>query len=137
MPRILAFDYGTKRVGIAATDPLKIIASPLGTFHSKDVLQFLKDYCAKEEVELFIVGLPMHADGNLSGPIEALQAFVNTLKKNFPNIPIEREDERYSSKMAMNALIESGIKKKNRKDKSLIDQVSAAIILKSYLERIS
>ena len=100
-------------------------------------MQFLKDYCAKEEVELFIVGLPMHADGNLSGPIEALQAFVNTLKKNFPNIPVEREDERYSSKMAMNALIESGIKKKNRKDKSLIDQVSAAIILKSYLERIS
>lgn len=134
MPRILAIDYGTKRVGLAVTDELKIIATSLGTVHAKDVINFLKEYCTKNAVETFVVGLPKQTDGSLSESEKHITPFINALKKNFAQIPVVRYDERFTSKIASRSLIDSGVKKSQRKDKGLLDSVSAVLILQDYLD---
>ncbi len=135
MARILAIDYGTKRVGLAVTDPLQIIANTLATVHSKDVLQYLKDYLMKEEVECFVVGKPLRLDGTNSESAVEVEKFINVLRKNFPAIPIERIDERFTSAIAKRTLLEMGLNKKDRANKSSLDQISATIILQGYLEK--
>jgi putative Holliday junction resolvase len=134
MGRIVAIDYGTKRVGLAATDPLKIIASAIDTIDEPKVIDFLKAYIKLENVELFVVGEPFRFDGSPAQSTGAINKFIDTLKKNFPNIPIDREDESFSSKEAFQTMIDSGITKKKRRDKAIIDRVSATIILKNYME---
>jgi len=134
MGRILAIDYGTKRVGLAVTDPLKIIASALDTIHSKDVLKFLKVYMEKESVEAFVVGMPVNLDGQATNNTSQVKGFITTLKKAFPEMPIHLHDERFTSSMAMSAMIASGYSKKDRREKGNIDKISATIILQSYME---
>jgi len=134
MPRILAIDYGTKRVGLAVTDPQKIIASRLETVHSKDVIDFIRKYTISEELESFVVGLPLHLDGKATDATPHVEAFVKQLKKNFPEIPIHRIDERFTSKIAFQTMLEAGLKKKDRQRKDLVDGVSATLILQHYLE---
>ena len=135
MPRILAIDYGTKRVGLAVTDPLKIIASALDTVHSKDVIDFLKAYLDTEEVEAFVVGMPVNLDGEDTNNTSHVKGFVKNLQKTFPDIPIHLHDERFTSKIALQAIILSGYSKKDRREKGNIDKISAVIILQSYMEK--
>jgi putative Holliday junction resolvase len=135
MPRILAIDYGTKRVGLAVTDPLKIIASALDTVHSKDVINFLKDYLESEEVEAFVVGMPVNLDGEDTNNTSHVKGFVKNLQKTFPDIPVHLHDERFTSKIALQAMILSGYSKKDRREKGNIDKISAVIILQSYMEK--
>ena len=135
MPRILAFDYGTKRLGIAATDPLKIIANSLTTIHPKDIITFLQKYLLSEEVELFVVGEPKQMDGSASESAAQVKGFVTILKKNFPLIPIQMMDERFTSKMASATIAQSGLNKTAKKNKSLVDGIAATIILQSYMEK--
>lgn len=134
MPRILAFDYGTKRVGVAVTDPLKIIATGVGTFHPKDIIEFIKNYMSTEIVELFVVGDPIQMDGSPSQSAQHVKGFITILKKNFPEIPVKKVDERFTSKMASAVVAQSGFKKSDRQNKERIDTISATIILQSYLE---
>jgi len=136
MSRIVAVDYGTKRVGLATTDPLKIIATALDTVHSKDVIQFLKDYHTQEVIEKFVVGMPKKLDGTDTNATRHVHAFINLLKKNFPDHEIVTHDERFTSKMALDAMIQGGTSKKYRREKGNIDKVSAVIILQSYLESL-
>lgn len=133
MARIMAFDYGTKRIGIAVTDPFQIIATGLTTIHPKDAVAFLKKYMETEEIERFIVGEPKQMDGTASQSLQYVKGFVTLLKKNFP-VPIELIDERFTSKMASAVIAQSGLKKTDRQKKELVDTVSATIILQSYLE---
>lgn len=137
MPRIMSFDYGTKRVGIAVTDPLQIIATGLDTVHPKEIIKFLTDYLQKETVELFIVGEPKQMDGTASQSSQHVKGFISLLKRTFPQIPIETIDERFTSKMASATIAQSGFKKSDRRDKSRIDTISATIILQSYLQKKS
>ena len=137
MARIMSFDFGTKRIGVAVTDPMKIIANGLTTIHPKDIVDFLKNYLKTEVVETFVVGEPKQMDGTDSQSAQHVRGFVNLLKKNFPEIPIEMMDERFTSKMASAAILQSGAKKKIRQDKALVDTVSATIILQSYMEKTS
>lgn len=134
MGRILAIDYGTKRVGIAVTDPLQMIANGLTTVHSKDIISWLKDYFAKEQVDCIVVGEPKRMNNEPSSSAIHVEQFVKLVKKNFPEMKIERMDERFTSKMAFQTMIEGGLKKKDRQNKELVDTISAAIILQSYLE---
>lgn len=135
MGRILAIDFGKKRTGIAITDELKIIASGLTTVATGELLDFLKDYLSKEKVTLFLVGKPKQMN-NLDSESEVLiKPFLKKLTTAFPHIPIERVDERFTSKMAFQTMIDGGLKKKQRRDKGLIDEISATIILQSYLYR--
>lgn len=134
MPRILAIDYGTKRVGLAVTDPLKIIASALDTVHSKDVIQYLKNYIAANEVECFVLGKPLRLDGSDSQSAVHVEKFLNLLRKTFPQIPVERIDERFTSTIATRSLLDMGLKKKDRANKENIDKVSAVLILQTYLQ---
>lgn len=134
MARILAIDYGSKRVGLAVTDPLKIIASALDTIHSKEVLNYLKAYTEKEEVEAFVVGMPIHLDGNDTNNTPQVKGFVKGLKKAFPDIPVHLHDERFTSAMALQTMIASGYSKKDRRAKGNIDKIAATIILQSYME---
>lgn len=134
MGRIIAIDYGSKRVGLAVTDPLQIIASPLDTFHSKDVIQFLKDYDLSEGIESFVLGMPKNLDGKDTNATQQVRQFHNLLKKQFPEKPVYLHDERFTSKMAMDAMIAGGMKKKDRRQKGNVDKISASIILQSYLE---
>ncbi|MFT6214407.1 MAG: putative Holliday junction resolvase [Roseivirga sp.] len=134
MGRILAIDYGRKRVGLAVTDPLQIIASPLETVHSKDVIQYLKDYDLAENIESFVLGMPMNLNNQPTDATAGAQQFERLLKKNFPEKPVYLQDERFTSKMAMAAMIAGGMKKKDRREKGNIDKISAAIILQSFLE---
>ncbi|WP_295986431.1 Holliday junction resolvase RuvX [uncultured Algibacter sp.] len=133
MARILAIDFGTKRTGIAVTDELQIIASGLTTVDTKQLLQFLKDYIVNEAVELFLVGEPKQMDNSASESEVYILPFISKLEKAFPNIPIKRVDERFTSKMAFQTMIDSGLKKNQRKNKALIDEISATLILQSYL----
>ena len=133
MGRILAIDYGKIRTGIAVTDELQIIASGLTTTATKDLISFLKDYITKESVELFLVGLPKQMNNEPSESEELIIPFLKKLKNTFPKIPIERVDERFTSKMAFKTMIDSGLKKKQRKNKALVDEISATLILQSYL----
>jgi len=134
MPKVLAIDYGQKRVGIAATDDLQIIASGLTTVHSKDVIAFLEDYLAKNNVECIVVGDPKDLKNNPAESARFIEPFVKHLSRKFPHIKIERVDERFTSKMAFQTMIDSGLKKKARQNKALVDEISATIILQSYLE---
>lgn len=136
MPRILAIDYGLKRTGLAVTDPLKIIASALITVESPKLIPFLKDYFKKEEVELIIIGEPKNWDETDTHATPLVRKIVERLKKEFPNIPLKLVDERYTSKMASGALLDMGLKKKQRQDKSLVDKVAATIILQEYLRSL-
>ena len=135
--RILAFDYGTKRIGIAVTDPLQIIATGLDTIHPRDIIEYLKKYLQWEQVELFVVGEPKQMDGSPSQSSPHIKGFITTLKKHFPDIPIERIDERFTSKMASAVVAQSGFKKTDRQNKERLDTISATIILQSYLEKRS
>jgi putative Holliday junction resolvase len=133
MARILAIDYGKNRTGIAVTDELQIIASGLTTVPTDELLQFLESYLAKEKVELFLVGEPKQMDSSASESEILIKPFIEKLKNKFPTIAIERVDERFTSKMAFQTMIDSGLKKKQRQNKALIDEISATIILQSYL----
>jgi putative Holliday junction resolvase len=135
MGRILAIDYGAKRSGIAVTDPLRIIATGLHTIETANLLQFLKEYTSKEKVDLFILGYPLNLDGTPTHNTEQVVRFRKKLENEFPLIAVDYEDERYTSKLAVEAMVQGGVKLKQRRDKSLIDKVSATIILQSYLER--
>ncbi|WP_298612390.1 Holliday junction resolvase RuvX [uncultured Odoribacter sp.] len=134
MGRILAIDYGKKRVGIAVTDPGRIIATGLQTVLSHEVLKFLQEYIAREKVDLFVVGYPKQMDNTDSESMTYIIPFLKALQRKFPDIPVEMYDERFTSVMAHKALIEGGAKKKIRQDKALIDKMSATIILTSYME---
>src|ERR1035437_2060733 len=135
MSRIMAIDYGSKRVGIAVTDPLQIIATGLTTVHSKDLIEFLKTYVGKEQVECIEVGEPKRLNNEPSDSARFIEPFVIHLKRTFPTIKVERMDERFTSKMAFQTMIDSGLKKKARQNKELVDEISATIILQSYMER--
>ena len=134
MGRLLAIDYGTKRTGIAITDELQIIASGLTTVGTYELLPFLKNYMASEKVDLIIVGEPTQKDGSPSQVEEEIQKFLKTISEEMPNMPIERVDERYTSKMAFQTMIDSGLKKKQRRNKALVDEISATIILQDYMK---
>jgi putative Holliday junction resolvase len=135
MPRLIGIDYGTKRVGLATTDPLKLIANTLATVHAKDVIQYLKDYMVTEEVECFVVGKPMKLDGSDSQSAVHVEKFVHLLRKNFPDIPVEMIDERFTSSIATRSMLEMGLKKKDRAKKGNVDQISAVLILQTYMQR--
>ncbi|MFA8433117.1 MAG: Holliday junction resolvase RuvX [Marinifilaceae bacterium] len=135
MARILAIDYGRKRVGLAVTDPMQIIANGLETVPAKDVLDYLENYMKSEEVECIVVGYPKQLNNEDSESMKYVKPFLGQLKKRFPDIPVELLDERYTSKMAFQAMIDGGLKKKARQNKALIDTVSATIILQNYMER--
>ena len=134
MGRILAIDYGSKRSGIATTDPLGIIATPLEALLTHDIFDFLTQYFEKEEVEKVVVGWPQRRDGSDTNNTPLVRAFLNRFKKLFPEMPLALQDEWNTSNLAMTALIKSGVKKKGRRDKLAIDQVSAVLILQSYME---
>lgn len=136
MPRILAIDYGKKRTGLAVTDPLKIIATGLATVSSAELINWLKNYIAKEPVEVFVIGEPKNLDGSETHATRPVAAFIRLLKQNFPNIPVKMIDERFTSKLAERSMIESGLKKKDRRNKALVDEISATIILQDYLKSI-
>jgi putative holliday junction resolvase len=134
MGRILAIDYGKKRTGLAVTDPLKIIASGLCTIETSKLLPFLKDYFSKEEVELVLIGMPLNWDETATHGTPLVQQFVRSFKKNFPLLSIKEVDERYTSKLAVQAMVQMGLKKKQRQNKALIDEIAATIILQEYLQ---
>ena len=136
MGRIIAIDYGRKRVGIAATDPCRIIANGVGTVRACDVLEFLQDYTRREQVDLFVVGHPKQMDNSDSESMTYIKPFLKTLQRTFPHIPIEMHDERFTSVLAHKALLEGGAKKKQRQNKEIIDMISATIILQSYMEKL-
>ncbi len=136
MPRILSIDYGSKRTGLAVTDPLKIIATGLTGLHTKDLENFLTDYFKKEQVELVIIGHPTNWDDTDTHATPLVQAFINRFKKIFPNIPIQKVDERFTSKMAVQSMVQSGMKKKDRQNKNLVDEIAATIMLQEYLNSI-
>ncbi|HET7361787.1 MAG TPA: Holliday junction resolvase RuvX [Salinimicrobium sp.] len=133
MGRILALDFGTKRTGVAVTDELQLIASGLTTVPSKELLPFLQDYFLKEDVELVLVGEPKQRDNTASQSEGAIQVFLKKFSEKFPQKKMERVDERFTSKMAFQTMIDSGLKKKQRQNKALVDEISATIILQSYL----
>lgn len=133
MSRILAFDYGEKRIGIAVTDDMQIIASGLTTVNTKEIFEFLEKYLEKEKVELFLVGEPKQMDNSASESEKFIIGFINRLKERFSEIPVKRVDERFTSKMAFQTMIDSGLKKKQRQNKALVDEISATIILQTYL----
>ncbi|MFD2824240.1 Holliday junction resolvase RuvX [Lacinutrix iliipiscaria] len=133
MARILAIDFGTKRTGIAITDELQIIASGLTTVETKALIPFLKAYFEKEAVELVVVGEPKQLNNEASQSENAIRLFIEDFKKTFPKMPMHRVDERFTSKMAFQTMIDSGLSKKQRQNKALVDEISATIILQSYL----
>lgn len=135
MARILALDYGKVRTGIAVTDELQLIASGLTTVATPDLIAFLDDYFKKEAVERIVVGLPKQMDNTPSESEVLIQGFLKKLTAKFPTIPVERQDERFTSKMAVQSMLESGMKKKKRRDKALVDEISATLILQAYLNR--
>ena len=136
MPRILSIDYGLRRTGLAVTDPLQIIATGLTTVESKQLIPFLKDYIAREEVELIIIGEPKNWDDTDTHATPLVEKIIKQLEKNFPKIPIKKVDERYTSKMAKDAMLEMGLKKMQRRNKKLVDEIAATILLQEYMRRI-
>lgn len=134
MSRILSIDYGKKRTGLAVTDPLQIIANGLATIDTSTLFEFLQDYLEKENVERIVIGQPRQTNDQDSENMKRIQPFVNRLRKIYPNIPIDYFDERYTSVLAHKAIIESGIRKKARQNKPLVDKISATIILQDYME---
>ena len=136
MGRVLAIDYGLKRVGLAVTDSLKMFAQPLCYVSNKELIPFLKDYIQKEDVEIIVIGYPLGLDGTSTHATKPVELFIKTLNKTFPSVPVVKEDERFTSKMAVEAMVEGGMKKKKRREKGIIDKISAALILQSYLESL-
>ena len=134
MGRIIALDFGKKRTGIAVTDPLKIIATGLTTVDTQTLFDFLKAYVLKENVEKILIGEPYNLDGSATDSTASVQHCIRRLKNTFPNIPIDTIDERYTSKMASRAMVEMGMKKKDRQKKGIIDEVAATMMLQEYLE---
>ncbi len=137
MGRILALDYGKKRTGIAVTDPLKIIAQGLTTIDTQQLFDFLKDYISKENTERIIIGLPFNLDGTPTHSTAAVQHCIRRLKNTFPDIPVTPVDESHTSRMASQAMVEMGMKKKDRQKKGIIDEIAATIILQEYLNFVS
>ena len=135
MGRIVALDYGKVRTGIAVTDELQLIASGLTTVDTKQLLNFLRKYVSEEKVEKFVIGEPKQMNNLPSESEELIKPFLRTLEGVFPKIPVERQDERFTSKMAVQTMIDSGLNKKKRRDKALVDEISATIILQAYLNR--
>jgi len=131
----MAFDYGTKRIGVAVTDPLQLIATGLATLHPNQIIDYLKRYLLTEQIETFVVGEPKQMDNTPSQSAIHVKGFVNLLKKTFPAIPVQMLDERFTSKMAAAAILAGGVKKAGRQDKALVDTVSAVILLQSWMER--
>jgi putative Holliday junction resolvase len=134
MGRILAIDYGQKRCGIAVTDPLQMIASGLTTIASHTAFDFIRDYLQNEDVSAIVVGEPRDMQNNASDAARFIEPFVNRLRKQFPQMQIDRYDERFTSKMAFQSMIDAGLSRKKRQNKALIDTISATLILQSYLE---
>lgn len=134
MPEIIAIDFGTKRTGIAATDPLQLVASGLTTLPTREVVPFLQNYLKTHEVATCVLGQPKRHDGSLSEVEDEIKKFVAYLGKKIPSLLIERYDERFTSKMAFQSMLDSGIGKKKRQNKGLLDKISATLILQSYLE---
>jgi len=134
MSRIIAFDYGTKRIGIAVTDPLKIIATGLDTVHPKDIIDYLKKYLLTETVEAFVIGNPKQMDGSPSESAQHVKGFSTLLKKSFPEIPQHWIEERFTSKLAHEAIMQSGLKKQDRRNKERVDTIAATIILQYFME---
>ncbi|MBR2297812.1 MAG: Holliday junction resolvase RuvX [Bacteroidales bacterium] len=135
MKRIIGIDYGKKRVGVAVSDPLMIFASPLETVPTANIINYLKTYTSKEEVEKFVVGYPVNMDNRPSEAAQYVDGFLKQLKKAFPQIPVILEDERFTSVLAFQSLIDSGVKKMDRRDKAAVDKVSAALILQTFMDR--
>lgn len=133
MGRLLAIDYGSKRTGVAVTDEMQIIASGLTTVDTNNIINFLKSYIDKESVDLILIGLPKQMNNELSESEPLILKFIKILDKELPDIPIQRVDERFTSKMAIQTMIDSGLNKKKRKNKALVDEISATLILQSYL----
>lgn len=134
MAKIVAVDYGTKRCGIAVTDDLQIIASGLTTVPTSEIVSFLKNYCSEENVETIVVGLPKQMDNTNSESEVHIQSFLKKIESEIPNISVDRYDERFTSKMAVQAMLHSGMSKKQRQNKALIDEISATIILQGYMQ---
>ncbi|MBZ4651405.1 MAG: hypothetical protein JG761_205 [Proteiniphilum sp.] len=134
MARLLSIDYGKKRTGIAVSDPLQIIANGLTTVETTRLFDFLKEYLQREEVSCIVVGLPKQMNNEPSENMMRIEPFVNRLRKLYPHIPVEYFDERFSSKMAHQTMIDGGVKKKDRQNKALVDEISATIILQGYME---
>lgn len=132
----MALDYGTKRVGIAVSDPQQIIATALTTIHSSELFDFLQQYMQQEPVETIVVGFPLQVNGQVSESAQHVVGIIRRLKKTFPAVVIKRIDERYTSKMASAAIAQSGLNKKARQDKGRIDRMSAVILLQDYMQRI-
>ncbi len=135
MPRILAIDYGRKRVGLAVTDPLQIIATSLTTVSTSELFMFLEKYLKEEQVERFVIGYPRQMNNEPSESVQFIDPFLKKIKEKYPQIPVELVDERFTSKMAFQTMIDSGIGKMKRREKGLIDTISATIILQSWLEK--
>jgi putative Holliday junction resolvase len=133
--RILALDYGLKRIGVAVTDPLQIIATGLTTINEKDIWEFLDDYFSKEKVDVLVIGYPVQMSGKGSEPLIAINPFIKKFLVKYPAIPLEQADERFTSKLAHRAMLEMGLKKKDRQNKALADTISATIILQGFLEK--
>ncbi|HVZ96038.1 MAG TPA: Holliday junction resolvase RuvX [Chitinophagaceae bacterium] len=135
MARILCIDYGEKRTGIAVSDPLQIIATGLTTVPSGELISFLKKYFAQEEVELIVIGEPKNLDDSDTHATPLVNAVIEKIKKEFPRIPIEKVDERFTSKMARQAMIDMGMKKKDRRNKAVVDEIAATIMLQEYMRK--
>ncbi|MDA3955045.1 MAG: Holliday junction resolvase RuvX [Bacteroidales bacterium] len=135
MGRILSIDYGRKRVGVAVTDPLQMIANGLTTIHSKDIWTFLAEYFEQEEVDCVVVGYPKQMNNKASEAVRFINPFLRKLTKIYPDLEVKLVDERFTSKIAHQTMIDAGLKKKARQNKALVDTISATIILQSYLEQ--
>ena len=135
MARILGLDYGRKRIGVAVTDALQMIASPLKTVPFHEILPFLKDYVAKEDVQTMVVGWPLKLDGTEGEAVRLVEQFIRLLQRHFPKIAIKRHDERLTSVIAKQSLLKSGVKWQKRREKSRLDAISAALILRSFMEK--
>ncbi|SFE13936.1 putative holliday junction resolvase [Chitinophaga sp. CF118] len=133
MARIMAIDYGKKRTGLAVTDPLQLIASGLITVLTHELIPYLRKYMAEEPVELMLIGEPKNLDGSSTDATSLVTECIRILQKNFPELPVKKIDERFTSKMAFQTMIDSGLKKKDRRNKALVDEISATIILQEYL----
>jgi putative Holliday junction resolvase len=134
MGRILGIDYGTKRIGLAVTDPLKIFASPLKTVKTHEFDKFLKEYSTTESIEEFVIGYPVTLNNKPSESVKYINPFIKKLERMFPGKPVHKVDERFTSGMALQTMIEGGVKKKERQDKAMVDKISASIILQSFLD---
>ncbi len=137
MPRIMAFDYGRKRVGVAVTDPQKIIASALDTIDTKAIFLFIQQYLSKEAVEAFVVGMPYNFGHAENEVMPYIRTFISDLRNKYPAIPVHELDERFTSKMASAVILQSGVNRKARQEKGTVDKVSAAILLQSFMEKNS